>query len=96
MVEAAREALPTVVFEEGDLETWTLPDAEEESSAPDLIFTNAVLHWLRERERQATLGRLERELRPWADKWRELVKSAGGDVWKAAGMARDTAVRVGS
>ena len=32
-------------------------------------------------------ARLERELRPWAEKWRELVKSADGDVWKAAGMA---------
>ena len=40
-------------------------------------------------------ARLERELRPWADKWRELVKSVGGDVWKAAGMARGAAVRVG-
>lgn len=40
-------------------------------------------------------ARLERELRPWADKWRELVKSVGGDVWKAAGIARGAAVRVG-
>ncbi|KAH9922848.1 uncharacterized protein BXZ73DRAFT_91561 [Epithele typhae] len=32
-------------------------------------------------------ARLERELRPWAEKWRELVRSADGNVWKAAGMA---------
>ncbi|KAM5530177.1 hypothetical protein V8D89_016159 [Ganoderma adspersum] len=29
-------------------------------------------------------SRLERELKPWQDKWRELVRKAGGDVWKAA------------
>ena len=32
-------------------------------------------------------ARLERELKPWTQKWRELVKSAGGDVWKAVAMA---------
>ncbi|KAI1793383.1 hypothetical protein LXA43DRAFT_1092922 [Ganoderma leucocontextum] len=29
-------------------------------------------------------SRLERELQPWQDKWQELVRRAGGDVWKAA------------
>ena len=38
-------------------------------------------------------ARLERELRPWMDRWRELVRKADGDVWKAAADAR--AVRVG-
>lgn len=32
-------------------------------------------------------SRLERELKPWQDKWRELVRKAGGDVWKAAAAA---------
>ena len=45
-------------------------------------------------------SRLERELKPWREKWQELVRRAGGDVWKAAGMvgqgvgAGATAVRV--
>ena len=45
-------------------------------------------------------SRLERELKPWREKWRELVGRAGGDVWKAAGMVGEgagagaTAVRV--
>ena len=33
-------------------------------------------------------ARLERELRPWMERWRELVRKADGDVWKAAADAR--------
>ncbi|TBU27205.1 hypothetical protein BD309DRAFT_1000465 [Dichomitus squalens] len=36
-------------------------------------------------------SRLERELKPWMKKWRELVQRAGGDVWKAAGMVGEGA-----
>ncbi|KAI0648092.1 hypothetical protein C8Q79DRAFT_1087085 [Trametes meyenii] len=31
--------------------------------------------------------RLERTLKPWAERWRELVGSCGGDVWAAARIA---------
>lgn len=31
-------------------------------------------------------ARLERELKPWTERWHELVKKAGGDVWKAASL----------
>ncbi|MFH6784119.1 MULTISPECIES: trans-aconitate 2-methyltransferase [Methylobacterium] len=44
MLEEARRTLPGVTFAEADIAAWT-PDA-----APDLIFANAVLHWLPDHE----------------------------------------------
>ncbi len=40
MLANARERLPTVRFEQGDIATW-VPDA-----APDLIYANAALQWV--------------------------------------------------
>ncbi|KAI0670822.1 hypothetical protein C8Q78DRAFT_1129698 [Trametes maxima] len=41
--------------------------------------------------------RLERTLKPWAERWRELVGSCEGDVWAAARVAgQGGTVRVGS
>ncbi|KAH9891567.1 hypothetical protein C8Q73DRAFT_649647 [Cubamyces lactineus] len=34
--------------------------------------------------------RLERALRPWTDRWRELVGKCGGDVWEAAKVANES------
>ncbi|KAI0661963.1 hypothetical protein C8Q70DRAFT_961499 [Cubamyces menziesii] len=34
--------------------------------------------------------RLERALRPWTDRWRELVGKCGGDVWEAAKVASES------
>jgi trans-aconitate 2-methyltransferase len=39
MLAKAREAAPNCRFEQGDFATWT------PSSPPDLIFSNAALHW---------------------------------------------------
>ena len=40
MLARAREAVPTVTWEEADLETWRPP------RPADLLFSNAALHWL--------------------------------------------------
>jgi len=44
MLEKARAAVPDCRFEQGDFSTWT------PSSAPDLIFSNAALHWVTNHE----------------------------------------------
>ncbi len=43
MLAKAREAAPGCRFEQGDFATWA-PAAEE--PAPDLIYSNAALHWV--------------------------------------------------
>jgi trans-aconitate 2-methyltransferase len=58
MLRKARSNLPNIDFVQGDLETFT-PDA-----APDLLFSNAVVHWLRSSTRIPTLLRLFQTLNP--------------------------------
>lgn len=56
MLDAARQRLPALRFEAGDLSTWA-------SSEPiDLLFSNAALHWLPDQER--VLPRLFEQVRP--------------------------------
>lgn len=55
MLSRARASLPDVPFEEGDVRTWRGGEKAE------LLFSNAVLHWLRRRERIPTVLRLVRE-----------------------------------
>ncbi|KAI0755054.1 hypothetical protein C8Q80DRAFT_1266561 [Daedaleopsis nitida] len=60
-----------------------LPTVREEPEVPRRRFRPVFAdqqQWLKGD------ARLERELRPWAEKWRNLVKKAGGDVWKAAAL----------
>jgi trans-aconitate 2-methyltransferase len=56
MLAAAREAMPGITWVEGDLASWA-PDARV-----DLLFANAVLHWLPDHE--ALLPRLMGHLAP--------------------------------
>ncbi|RDX42622.1 hypothetical protein OH76DRAFT_1391595, partial [Lentinus brumalis] len=62
----------------------TLPTVREEPEVPRRrcrpVFAEQQ-QWLKGD------ARLERELQPWMERWRELVKKADGDMWKAAGMA---------
>ncbi|KAF1842824.1 S-adenosyl-L-methionine-dependent methyltransferase [Cucurbitaria berberidis CBS 394.84] len=58
MLEKARSALPDVEFVTGDLATF------ESGQEPDLLFSNAVFHWLRHTSRIPTLTRLFASLRP--------------------------------
>lgn len=58
MLRKARATLPDVEFVQGDLSTFT---PEEQ---PDLLFSNAVFHWLRSTTRIPTLVRLFQSLRP--------------------------------
>ncbi|PSN59541.1 S-adenosyl-L-methionine-dependent methyltransferase [Corynespora cassiicola Philippines] len=52
MLSKARAALPDLTFEHGDLATYQpAPDA-------DLLFSNAVFHWLRSEQRLPTLKKL--------------------------------------
>jgi trans-aconitate 2-methyltransferase len=56
MLDAARTALPTASFEQGDAATWEPP------RPPDVLFSNATLHWVRD---HATLfPRLASQLAP--------------------------------
>ena len=48
MLASARQRLPGVRFEQGDIATWT-PDAAR-SGAPDLIYANAALQWVPDHE----------------------------------------------
>lgn len=57
MLSKAAAALPAVDFVKGDLATFDAPDA-------DLLFSNAVFHWLRSDRRIPTLTRLFAALRP--------------------------------
>jgi trans-aconitate 2-methyltransferase len=58
MLKRARSTLPNVEFVQGDLATYS-PD-----KAPDLLFSNAVFHWLRTSTRIPTLLRLFQTLKP--------------------------------
>jgi trans-aconitate 2-methyltransferase len=60
MLAKARAALPAVTFELGDVEDFQPPEAE----SVDLIFSNAVFHWLRSSSRIHTLSRIFETLRP--------------------------------
>jgi trans-aconitate 2-methyltransferase len=58
MLAKARTTLPSVEFVLGDLSTF------EPSQPPDLLFSNAVFHWLRSTERIPTLVRLFKTVQP--------------------------------
>jgi trans-aconitate 2-methyltransferase len=62
MLEKARAAVPGVQFEAGDLATFEVKDGED----VDLLFSNAVFHWLRAPTRIQTLVRLFQALKPGA------------------------------
>ncbi|KAH6847830.1 S-adenosyl-L-methionine-dependent methyltransferase [Chaetomium sp. MPI-CAGE-AT-0009] len=57
MLTKARSTLPHTTFTQADLHTYTPPPGV------DLLFSNAVFHWLRQADRMATLTRLLRTLR---------------------------------
>jgi trans-aconitate 2-methyltransferase len=57
MLSKARATLPSAEFVLGDLATFKV---EEE---PDLLFSNAVFHWLRKEERIPTLVRLFEDMK---------------------------------
>jgi trans-aconitate 2-methyltransferase len=54
MLDAARQRLPALRFDRGDVATWTATEK------PDLIFANAVLHWVG--DHTSLVPRLFREL----------------------------------
>ncbi|KAH7379129.1 S-adenosyl-L-methionine-dependent methyltransferase [Phaeosphaeria sp. MPI-PUGE-AT-0046c] len=54
MLSKARAACPGAEFVEGDLSNFSIPASE----APDLLFSNAVFHWLRRPARIPALLRL--------------------------------------
>lgn len=58
MLENARVAVPNVEFVQGDLAAF------EPDETPDLLFSNAVFHWLRRPTRIPTLLRLFQSLKP--------------------------------
>jgi trans-aconitate 2-methyltransferase len=58
MLKQARSAIPSVEFVQGDLATFS-PD-----ETPDILFSNAVFHWLRSPTRIPTLLRLFQSLKP--------------------------------
>lgn len=60
MLRQARSAglPPSVDFVQGDLRTFTVTAAGEEKPAADVLFSNAVFHWLRTEERIPTIVRL--------------------------------------
>ncbi|EAQ83723.1 hypothetical protein CHGG_10127 [Chaetomium globosum CBS 148.51] len=58
MLTQARHTLPTTPFTLADLHTYTPPPHT------DLLFSNAVFHWLRHADRIPTLARLLRTQRP--------------------------------
>ncbi|KAK3293176.1 S-adenosyl-L-methionine-dependent methyltransferase [Chaetomium fimeti] len=58
MLAKARSTLPNTPFTQANLQTYTPP------SGTDLLFSNAVLHWLRHADRLATLTRLLHTQRP--------------------------------
>lgn len=62
MLKKARAACPGVDFIPGDLETFELPKGDAQGA--DLIFSNAVFHWLRTPSRIPTLLRLFHSLSP--------------------------------
>lgn len=61
MLAKAAAALPDLAFRQSDIAAWAEEAAEEaEKDAPDLIFSNAALHWLGDHDRlfPALLDRL--------------------------------------
>jgi trans-aconitate 2-methyltransferase len=60
MLEKASAALPAVEFVQGDVSTFTPREGEK----VDLLFSNAVFHWLRTPARLETLVRLFSSLQP--------------------------------
>ncbi|CAO2656502.1 Nn.00g053050.m01.CDS01 [Neocucurbitaria sp. VM-36] len=67
MLSKARSSLPDVQFVQGDLRTFAPDDNNDDGGrAPDLLFSNAVFHWLRTGPRLATLSRLFAGLNPTA------------------------------
>lgn len=60
MLARARGTLPGVEFSQGDVRTWSF---EPDGDGPvDLLFSNAVFHWLRRADRIPTVLRLLRSL----------------------------------
>ncbi|KAF2105401.1 S-adenosyl-L-methionine-dependent methyltransferase [Lophiotrema nucula] len=53
MLSKARSTLPSLAFRLGDVESWTLP-----SRAVDILFSNAVFHWLRSPSRIRVIAKL--------------------------------------
>ncbi|KAF3040210.1 hypothetical protein E8E11_003920 [Didymella keratinophila] len=85
MISKARATLPDVQFELGDLATF----APEEEGEVDLLFSNAVFHWLRSPTRIETLTRLFKTLKPGGvlaiqvpDNYNELSHALMRDVAK--------------
>lgn len=85
MISKARAALPDAEFELGDLATF----APKEGEKVDLLFSNAVFHWLRSPTRIETLTRLFKTLKPGGviaiqvpDNYDELSHSLMRDVAK--------------
>lgn len=61
MLAQARASLPDTEFVKGDVSTFDV-----EAETPDLLFSNAVFHWLRTPARIPTLTRLFHALKPGA------------------------------
>ncbi|KAF1925296.1 trans-aconitate 2-methyltransferase [Didymella exigua CBS 183.55] len=85
MISKAHAALPDVQFELGDLASFKPQDGEE----VDLLFSNAVFHWLRSPTRIDTLTRLFKALKKGGvlaiqvpDNYEELSHSLMRDVAK--------------
>jgi trans-aconitate 2-methyltransferase len=85
MISKARAALPDVEFALGDLATF----APKEGEDVDLLFSNAVFHWLRSPTRMETLTRLFKTMKPGGvlaiqvpDNYEELSHALMRDVAK--------------
>lgn len=61
MLARARATLPGVAFERADLRTWRPQEEDDDDGTVDLLFSNAVLHWLRRADRIPTALRLLRD-----------------------------------
>lgn len=90
MLAKASASLPGVEVVKGDLSTFALKEGEQ----VDLLFSNAVFHWLRNPTRIPTLTRLFATLRPGGvlaiqmpDNYNEQSHSLMRDVAKTAGSA---------
>lgn len=55
MLEKAQASLPDIAFQHADLQDW---EPENGGEGIDLLFSNAVLHWLRSPKRIPTIVRL--------------------------------------
>ena len=75
MLSKAREKLPDVEWLEADIATWAPPDP------PDLIYSNAALHWLA--EHASLLPRLLGQLAPGGVLAMQ-VPQTGHGVWRQA------------